>query len=138
MNDAMLRFYDVPMAIELNHTIVHVSDRARGARFVTDLFGLPRATPFGPFLVVELANGVSLDYVQADGSFDPQHYAFLVGEDEFDAIIGRIAEHGIPHWADPGRTTPNEINLHDGGRGVYFADPDDHLYEIITRPYGSG
>jgi hypothetical protein len=25
-----------------------------------------------------------------------------------------------------------------GGRGVYFRDPDDHLLEIITRPYDRG
>jgi len=35
-------------------------------------------------------------------------------------------------------TIANAINHHDGGRGVYFADPDDYLLEIITRPYGSG
>jgi catechol 2,3-dioxygenase-like lactoylglutathione lyase family enzyme len=27
-------------------------------------------------------------------------------------------------------------NHHDGGRGVYFPSPDDHLFEIITVPYG--
>lgn len=126
------------MAIELNHTIVHVTDQARGARFVTDLFDLSPPTRFGPFLVVELANGVSLDYIETDGPFDRQHYAFLVGEDEFDTIFARIVDQGIAHWADPGRTEPQTINHHDGGRGVYFADPDDHFYEIITRPYGSG
>lgn len=88
--------------------------------------------------MVELANGVSLDYMAADGAFDRQHSAFLVGEDEFDAIFGRIMERDVPHSADPGRSRANEINHHDGGRGVYFADPDDHLYEIITRPYGGG
>lgn len=24
------------------------------------------------------------------------------------------------------------------GRGLYFEDPNGHLLEIITRPYGSG
>lgn len=126
----------IGMAIELNHTIVHVCDRARGARFITDLFDLPPAAPFSHFLVVELANGVSLDFDETDGPFDRQHYAFLVGDAEFDAIFARIVEQGIDHWADPGRTKPSAINHHDGGRGVYFADPDDHLYEIITKPYG--
>jgi hypothetical protein len=32
---------------------------------------------------------------------------------------------------------PGEINHHFGGRGVYFFDPDEHLLELITRPYGS-
>lgn len=126
------------MSIELNHTIVHVSDRERAASFVTDLFDLPPARRFGHFLVVDVDNGVSLDYMETDGTFDRQHYAFLVGEDDFTAIYGRIVERSIEHWADPGRSKPDTINHHDGGRGVYFADPDGHLYEIITRPYGSG
>lgn len=36
------------------------------------------------------------------------------------------------------RRQPGEINRRDGGRGVYWADPDDHSMEILTRPYGSG
>lgn len=127
------------MAIELNHTIVYVTDQARGAAFLTDLFGLPAATRFGPFHVVEVDNGVSLDYITTDQSFDSQHFAFLVSEDEFTEIFARIVDAGIDYWADPRRSKSGEINHHDSGRGVYFADPvDDHLYEIITRPYGSG
>jgi catechol 2,3-dioxygenase-like lactoylglutathione lyase family enzyme len=66
-----------------------------------------------------------------------RHFAFLVSEAEFDAIFGRIRERGLSYWADPARTKAGEINTHDGGRGVYFPDPDGHLLEIITRPYGS-
>lgn len=126
------------MAIELNHTIVYATDRARAATFATEMLGLPEATPFGHFLVVNLANGVSLDYLETSDDFDRQHYAFLVGDDEFTAIFDRIVEREVEHWADPGCTRPGEINHRDGGRGVYFADPDGHLLEIITRPYGSG
>jgi len=36
------------------------------------------------------------------------------------------------------RHRPGEINHNDGGRGVYFSDPDGHYLEVITRPYGSG
>jgi hypothetical protein len=36
------------------------------------------------------------------------------------------------------RHRPGEINHNDGGRGVYFPDPDGHYLEVITRPYGSG
>lgn len=125
------------MAIELNHTIVHVTDQTRAATFMTDLFDLTPAKTFGPFLVVELDNGVSLDFIETDDDFDRQHYAFLVGEDEFTSIFDRIVRQAVDHWADPGRSTPGEINHHDGGRGVYFVDPDGHLLEIITRPYGA-
>jgi catechol 2,3-dioxygenase-like lactoylglutathione lyase family enzyme len=90
--------------------------------------------------MVETANGVSLDFATvADGDdVVTQHYAFLVSEDEFDEIFGRILERGLDHWADPGRHQPGQINRNDGGRGVYFPDPSGHLLEIITRPYGSG
>ncbi len=127
------------MAITLNHTIVAARDKAASAAFLTELFDLPSAKPFGPFLVVSVGD-VSLDYADVgdDAAITPQHYAFLVSEDEFDAIYGRIQEWGLQHWADPRRSHPGEINHNDGGRGVYFQDPGGHYLEILTRPYGSG
>jgi catechol 2,3-dioxygenase-like lactoylglutathione lyase family enzyme len=126
------------MAIKLNHTIVYSHDKQASAAFMTELFSLPEAKPFGPFLCVEVANEVTLDFIEITEPLDPQHYAFLVSEPEFDAIFGRIQARGLAYWADPGKTHKGEINRHDGGRGVYFEDPDSHLLEIITRPYGSG
>jgi catechol 2,3-dioxygenase-like lactoylglutathione lyase family enzyme len=126
------------MAAQLNHTIVWCRDQKRSAPWLTDILGLPDAFRFGPFLVVELGNGVSLDYHDTDDEIAGQHYAFLVSEDTFDDAFGRIRANGDDYWADPGRQQQGEINRNDGGRGVYFADPDGHLMEIITRPYGSG
>jgi len=124
------------MSAELNHTIVWCSDKQRSAGFLTDLLGLPPARPFHHFLVVDLANRVSLDFYQKEGAVARQHYAFLVDEAGFDAAFARIGAQGLTYWADPARTEPGEINRHDGGRGVYFEDPDGHLLELITRPYG--
>ena len=127
------------MNIKLNHTIVHSKDKRAAADFFTGLFGVSKAKPFGPFLGVEVGNEVTLDFMDADGNeIQPQHYAFLVGEEEFDQIFGRIKDRGLKYWADPAQTSEGEINRHDGGRGVYFEDPSGHLLEIITRPYGSG
>jgi catechol 2,3-dioxygenase-like lactoylglutathione lyase family enzyme len=126
------------MAVELNHSIVWCSDKVRSAGFMTEMLGLPPARPFYHFLVVELDNHVSLDFYQKEGEVARQHYAFLIGESEFDAAYGRIREQGLTYWADPARTKPGEVNTNDGGRGLYFEDPDGHLLEIITRPYGSG
>ena len=100
------------------------------------MLGLPAATRYGPFLDVKLANGVSLDFHDTTDHLEPQHYAFLVGEDDFDAAFGRIVERGIAYWADPCRSQRGEINHHDGGRGVYFSSSEGHFLEIITRPYG--
>jgi catechol 2,3-dioxygenase-like lactoylglutathione lyase family enzyme len=124
------------MPVELNHTIVHAQDPAASAAFMSDVFGLPPAETFGPFLVIRTANGVSLDYMRGD-DIDPQHYAFLVSEAEFDQIFGRVQARGLTYWADPMRKQAGQINTHFGGRGVYFCDPSGHFLEIITRPYGS-
>ncbi len=124
------------MAVELNHSIIWCSDKARSSAFMTEILGLPPARSFYHFLVVDLDNHVSLDFYQKDGPVAPQHYAFLVGEAEFDAAFARIEAQELTYWADPARTRPGEINDHDGGRGVYFEDPDGHLLELITRPYG--
>jgi catechol 2,3-dioxygenase-like lactoylglutathione lyase family enzyme len=126
------------MTVQLNHTIVAARDKRRSATFLTEILGLSDATTFGPFLVVEVDNGASLDFHDTDGQITPQHYAFLIGEDDFDDIFGRIRERGLDYWADPFKSRPGEINHNDGGRGVYFDDPDGHLLEVITRPYGSG
>jgi catechol 2,3-dioxygenase-like lactoylglutathione lyase family enzyme len=124
------------MTISLNHTIVWCRDQRVSTNFLTELFGLPEAMHWGPFMIVDLANGVSLDYHEVEGDIDSQHYAFLVSEEEFDAIYGRVVERGLDHWADPAKLEANAINRNDGGRGVYFEDPDGHFLEIITRPYG--
>ena len=126
------------MTAQLNHTIVHSRDAHRSATFLSEVMGLPTPKPFGPFLVVEAGNGVSLDYLETDEDFIVEHYAFLVSEPEFDEIFGRVRARGLDFWADPHHTQPGQINHHDGGRGVYFDDPDGHVLEIITRPYGSG
>jgi catechol 2,3-dioxygenase-like lactoylglutathione lyase family enzyme len=125
------------MSIALNHTIVAAHDKGESAVFLTELFGLPSPKPIGRFLAVELDHGVSLDFADSD-DVRPQHYAFLVSEDDFDAIYGRIRQRGMEHWADPQLRRPGEINHNDGGRGVYFRDPGGHYLEILTRPYGSG
>lgn len=125
------------MAVELNHTIVWCRDRQKSAGFLAEILDRPAPVRFGPFLVVELDNGVSLDFYQRDGKISLQHYAFLIGDEEFDAVFQRVSERGLNYWADPGKERLGEINTHFGGRGFYFDDPDGHLLEVITRPYGS-
>ncbi len=126
------------MSIQLNHTIVWVKDRDKSAHFLTEILGLPEAIPYGPFMVVEMSNHVSLDFCKTNKEITPQHYAFLVTETEFDDIFKRICGRKMDYWADPGQTRLGQMNYNDGGRGLYFNDPNGHLLEIITKPYGSG
>jgi extradiol dioxygenase family protein len=125
------------MPIELNHTIVHSRDRDEGARFLAELFGLEVGDPWGPFIPVQVG-GVTLDYATAPEPTTTQHYAFLVSEDDFDEIWGRIKDRGVEFYPEPHLSNPGQINHNDGGRGLYFLDPSGHGMEIITRPYGSG
>jgi len=123
------------MPIQLNHTIVAARDRQESAAFLAEILGLAPPTTYGPFAVVQLDNDVSLDFID-DEEVHQRHYAFLVSEAEFDEIFGRIRARGLTYWADPFERQPGEINTHDGGRGVYWQDPNGHKLEIITRPYG--
>ena len=124
------------MPVQLNHTIVRVRDKRESATFLAEVLGVGAPTAFGPFLVVEVDNDVSLDFADDHGPVHPQHYAFLVSDPEFDPILARVKARVPQIWADPARTKPGEINTHFGGRGFYFQDPDGHLLEVITRPYG--
>jgi len=126
------------MTAKLNHTIVYARDKRASAAFVSEVLGLAAPVPCGPFMGVQAGNDVTLDYMDADGEITSQHYAFLVSESEFDEIFSRIRKRRIPYWADPAQARRNQTNTRDGGRGVYFEDPDGHLLEILTRPYGSG
>ncbi len=124
------------MTIKLNHAIVNVRDKRESATFFAELFGLPAPVSFGPFLDVEVGNEVTLAFCDSDEDVEPQHYAFLVSEGEFDQIFGRIKERRLDYWADPRKSRKGEINRNYGGRGVYFEEPSGHFLEIITRPYG--
>jgi catechol 2,3-dioxygenase-like lactoylglutathione lyase family enzyme len=123
---------------KLDHTIVHSSDRFASARFLTDLIGAPEPLAYGPFAAVRLANGVTVDY--ADSIVEPrrlimQHLALLVSEDEFDEILARIVEQGLPYWAEHAHNGLKQINHRHHGRGVYVDDPDGHAIEFLTHTY---
>ena len=126
------------MPATFNHTIIAARDRAESARFLRELLELAEAPSWGPFTNLLLDGGVLLQFAEPPvDEIQMQHYAFLVSEQEFDQIFGRIRERGLKYWADPGQKQEGEINRHFGGRGVYFEDPSGHLLEIITQPYGS-
>lgn len=122
--------------VQLNHTAVFARDRRLSAEFLAAILGLAVGAPFGPFLPVDLGNGVTLDYYeQRDEPVQPQHYAFLVPDEQFDGMIARLEAVGVTYYADPHHAEPGRINRLFGGRGAYFDDPDGHNMEIMTRPY---
>jgi hypothetical protein len=110
------------MSVELNHMIIPAKDKWASAKFLADILNLEAGPEWGHFVPVKTENGVTLDFSDSEG-FRPQHYAFLVSEEEFDAALARIRSNGIKHYANFRRERPGEINHLYGGRGVYFDDP---------------
>src|ERR1700733_13190635 len=133
------------MTIDLNHTIVPARDKWASARFLAGVLGIPIGAPVARFAPVPLGNGVTLDYMDlADGppdgvsrgqeAFIPGHYAFLVSDEVFDAALARLAAAHIAYHAHPDGSAPSQLYHSEGGRGLYFRDPDAHLMELFTRP----
>ena len=74
---------------------------------------------------------MTLDYYEKrDEPIQSQHYAFLVPDEQFDAVMTRLEVVGVTYYADPGHTEPGQINRLFGGRGAYFDDPNGHNVEI--------
>ena len=125
------------MSVHFDHMLVAAKDKHQSARFFASIFGLPDPQEDGLFVAVTLTDGVVINFVQAppDAEILGQHYAFIVDDDVFDEVIERLRKQQVPYWADPQKTKPNQTNTNDGGRGVYFDDPDGHHLEALTRRY---
>ena len=118
------------MTVSLNHTIVPARDKVAAAKFFTKIFGLKRGRS-SYFAPVRVNDGLTLDFDER-GEFESHHYAFMVGEAEFDAIFDRVKAEGITYGSGPRSRTDRQINHRNGGRGVYFDDPNGHVLEILT------
>ncbi|RLU90488.1 bleomycin resistance protein [Streptomyces griseocarneus] len=127
------------MPNELNHIIVHVKDRRAAAKFIADLMETAPPVDWGPFTQITSSNGVGIDFADdlvPTDRINGSHLAYLVTDEEFDAIFGRIQGQGLRYWADPAMSREGEINRHYGGRGVYILDPGGTCaVEFITTPY---
>src|SRR5947208_14700359 len=114
------------MAVDFNHTILSARHSRASAEFLTRMLGLPAPRHWGPFYMVATNNGANLDYMDSKGEIARQHYAILVGETEFDAILGLIRQRKLPYLADPGQEKLGQSNNHDRVRGLYFEDTIRH------------
>lgn len=121
------------MAIILNHTIVPARDKEAAARFFAEIFGLKYQKSEGHFAPVRVNETLTLDFDDAE-TFEVQHYAFHVSDQEFDAILERIQGAGLAYGSEPWNIENEQLNDWNGGRGVYFRDPNGHVLELMTRP----
>lgn len=123
------------MTIELNHHIVPAYDKEATANFYVEMFGFEYDGPLGHFAPVRIPNqSLTLDFDNRE-NFHAQHYAFKVSEPEFDEIFARVVERGLVYGSGPFENEDMQINHWNGGRGVYFRDPNGHLLELLTKDY---
>lgn len=120
------------MAVTLNHTIVPAHDKVAAAKFFARIFGLKRARA-GHFAPVRINKTLTLLF-DDDEKFESHHYAFHVTDREFDAILRRVKKAGIAFGSAPWSLEDGNLNDWNGGRGVYFRDPDGHVIEVMTVP----
>jgi catechol 2,3-dioxygenase-like lactoylglutathione lyase family enzyme len=121
------------MTIMLNHTIVPARDKMAAAHNFAQIFGLSFDGASSHFAPVRVNDTLTLLFNE-DASFESHHYAFHVSEPEFDAIFRRVKEAGISYGSAPWSLNDGKLNDWNGGRGVYFKNPDGHILELMTVP----
>jgi hypothetical protein len=121
---------------ELDHALVPARDRKASAELLAKILGVHWSeTGVGPFCPVFVSSGFTLDFDQAEGAFATQHFCFRVSNEEFDAILARLAELNIPFRSTPNGPVDMKINPHGGGRIIYWSEPDGHVWEALTVSY---
>jgi catechol 2,3-dioxygenase-like lactoylglutathione lyase family enzyme len=121
----------------LDHMILHVNDAAESARFYVEVLGLVDEGAHAPFTQIR----VSPDFVLLLGAWGTQggeHLAFAMPRAEFDAVVRRVRERGIPYgdtFDAVGNMKGPAVEARAGGaRGLatslYFLDPNEHMIEI--------
>jgi catechol 2,3-dioxygenase-like lactoylglutathione lyase family enzyme len=119
------------MPIVLDHTIVPAKDKVASAKFFGEIFGLKVKPGQGRFAQVQVNESLTFDFADEP---EPRshHYAFHVGEADFEAIFGRVKAKGLPYGSGPHNHTDGQIYSRRGGHGFYFEDPNGHLLEVMT------
>jgi catechol 2,3-dioxygenase-like lactoylglutathione lyase family enzyme len=118
------------MGLELNHAIVRCTDRVVAAQFFAELIDAASPHRVGPFAAVRVNDRLTLDFYDAD-VFAFGHFAFLVDDPRFEAILDRVTAGDLPFGSGP-FMRDRTINRHNGGRGVYVWDSDGNSYEFFT------
>jgi catechol 2,3-dioxygenase-like lactoylglutathione lyase family enzyme len=122
------------MAIFLDHTIVPAHDKEESAKFLAGIMGLQYNGLMGHFAPVKVNEHLSLDFDNRT-DFQSNHYAFLVTDEDFDAIFSRVQAAGRKYGSGPMSQEDMQINHRHQGRGFYFRDDNGHSWEFITHTY---
>ena len=122
------------MPVLLDHLIVPSHEKNRGARFLGEILGLPWEEAAGEFAPVFVNDTLTIDFADRE-SFESHHYCFSLTPDEFDGVLGRLKQRGIPYRSSPRGPIDMKINERNGGRNLYWFDDDGHNWEMLTVSY---
>ena len=121
------------MTIVLDHTIVPARDKEESARFFARIFGLEYRGPVSDFAPVRINETLTIDFDNWD-NFERHHYAFKVGEAEFDGIFDRVRAEGIAYGSGPRSADNMEINRRNG---ACFSIPRTTAHAIMAEGDGA-
>ena len=124
------------MSIELDHLLVPSRDQRTSAKLLAELLGVPWSERgVGPFCPVYVNAGLTLDFDQAEGPLPVLHFCFRVDDADFDSVLARLQQRGIAFRSLPHGPVDYQINVSQGGRIVYWSEPDNHIWEMLTCSY---
>lgn len=122
------------MTVVLNHTIVPAADHNAAADFFAEIMGLERLAPdgvAGHFAPVKVNEELTLQFMAVDDA-QAHHLAFDVEPGEFDAILARIKQRGVPFGSSPREPDNGRIDHPLCERGFFFCDETGNLYEVMS------
>jgi len=124
------------MTIQLDHLMVPSRDRVKSARLLAELLGVPWSEEgVGPFAPVYVSDSLTLDFDEWAEPVPRIHLCFRVTPPEFDAILGRLKAAGIAYRSSVHAPVDHAVATWQGGRLVYWNEPDGHQWEMLTVSY---
>ena len=121
------------VAVEVNHIVIPAKDTRATADLLAYILGLDVEDNSDRFVRIRTSYGLTLDFSEPKAWHGPIQCAFLVSRAEFDAALSRMSRGAIDFYAAFDRKGRGEINHLHCGRGIYFDDPDGHLFELIEQ-----
>ena len=124
------------MQPQLDRIMIPSRNKLEAARQLAALLGVSWSTAgVGEFAPVYLNDGLRLDFQDQAEPLPQLQYSFRVEDAEFDAILVRLIAAHIAYRSSADGPTDRRIATEHGGRSVYWNEPDDHRWEVVTKGY---
>ena len=127
------------MAVQLDHILIPSHNRDAAAKQLADILGVRWGQAgIGPFTAVYVNDGLTIDFDEWEQDYPKGHYCFRVTDAEFDTILARLQAAGIAYRSTPHGPEDRKINTSLGSKILYWNEPADHVWELLTVSYARG